>query len=218
MAKKIRSATGMDELTWCKFSYSFFLCCQLNQGVAALHTNKDISSDMLMDTKEYNKAWKKISRCGEIRTGGERTDPLWQKIESIFNEAARSLLMSDNPELFYVIVLDDDTVHFEWKRFTNTQGLKRARHVKANARGFVLQVAANTASGVPIQVAWMKEGDTEESCYRRIVGKLFGQASGENNRPKIQDATFESDRGYRTGLNALSSTTFSHQVDISTAL
>jgi hypothetical protein len=28
----------------------------MNQGVKTLHTNKDISSDMLMDMKEYNKS------------------------------------------------------------------------------------------------------------------------------------------------------------------
>ena len=139
-----------------------------------------------MKTTEFNQMWRLISKAGEARAAGaNREDPLWLQIQRIFNEQARQLFMSDDPDFHYVIAVDDDKVHFEWKRHTNTKGLKRSRHVKANARGFVIHTAGFPASGAVVQIGWAQEGDTESSVYQRIVGGLFGVVEGGNNRPKI---------------------------------
>jgi hypothetical protein len=79
-----------------------------------------------------------------------------------------------------------------------TFGLKQMRHVKANARGFVLHTAGHAASGAPIQIGWMREGGTEGTVYERIMGHLFGSASGTNTRPEMLNATLSSDHGYWT--------------------
>ena len=104
--------------------------------------------------------------------------------------------MSEDPNFHYVLAIDDDKVHFEWKKFTNTHGLKRCRHVKANARGFVIHTCGFAATSGVVQVGFMQEGDRETSVYQRIVGALFGAAAGENNIPRIKNAEFHSDRGY----------------------
>jgi hypothetical protein len=102
-------------------------------------------------------------------------------------------------EFNYVLALDDGKVHFEWKKMTDTAGLKRMRHVKANARGFVVHTAGHVAFGAPIQIGWMRDGDdTEGSVYQRIIGHLFAMATDTNNRPEILNATLRSDRGYWT--------------------
>lgn len=104
--------------------------------------------------------------------------------------------MSDDPNFRCTIAIDDDKVHFEWKRFTNTKGLKQCRHTKANARGFALHTAGFPLSSTVIQVGFMQEGDTETSCHQRTLGSLFGIFEGSNNRPRIKNAGFLSNRGH----------------------
>lgn len=196
-ARVIIKATGVDEVTYNRFIFSFMLSCQTNQSLPALHRNDDISKEFLMPTVEYNKIWRLISKAGEVRAAGaNREDPLWKQIERIFNEQARQLFMSDDPDFQYVIAVDDDKVHFEWKRYSNTKGLKRCRHTKANARGFVLHTAGFPGCGSVVQVGWSQESDTDTTVYQRIVGGLFGIVEGGNNRPKIMNVEFLSDRGY----------------------
>ena len=192
----IREATQMDELSYLKFLHTFILSCQLNSTIINLHENSDIRMDFISTTEEYNKVWRQILKAGEIQHNLTREDPLWVKVEGIFNNIAKLLFMSNDPNFHYVIALDDDKVHFEYEKFSNTNGLKRCRHVKANAKGFVLHVAGFGASQVPVQVAWMREGDTEETCYRRMVGNMYGIQCGPNNRPTINNSNFYSDLGY----------------------
>jgi hypothetical protein len=86
--------------------------------------------------------------------------------------------------------------------YQHTQGLKIIWNVKSNAPGlFIFLVSAHITSRVPIQGTWRKEGDTEESSYRWIVRKPLSQASGKENCPKIQNATFKQVRPRVLGLH-----------------
>lgn len=112
--RAIKKATGLSDIDYCRLVYTFMLFFQTNQSAANFHMNKDVIADCLMSLKEYNAAWRKISKAGEVRAAGaNREDPLWQQIRRIFNEQAREMFMSDDPDFNYTIAIDDDKVHFE---------------------------------------------------------------------------------------------------------
>lgn len=66
----IMKATGIDDVAYKRFLFSFMLSCQTNQSIPALHNNQDVSKEILLPTKEYNRIWRLISKAGEVRAAG----------------------------------------------------------------------------------------------------------------------------------------------------
>jgi hypothetical protein len=98
LANKLRETCGMIEDDYCKFVYTFFLSCQLQSRVSALHKNESINKDYLMANETFNACWRLLDSAGK-QTTGERNDPLWIQIKRLFNEQARVLICLMIPSL-----------------------------------------------------------------------------------------------------------------------
>jgi hypothetical protein len=85
------------------------------------------------------------------------------ELERVYNEDMQQLFMpakADANEFVFVIALDDDKVHYNFGRNSDTSGLKKQRHVKVNRTGFTLHTCVHAASCLTIRVEWNRELDS----------------------------------------------------------
>jgi hypothetical protein len=74
-------------------------------------------------------------------------------VKNALNEMCRELFIEGFQE-YMRIIIDDDKMHYQIDKATNTQGLKVTQHVRDNRKGFVAHTTCYTASGLPIGIEW----------------------------------------------------------------
>eukprot|EP00957_Ditylum_brightwellii_P091060 6932771-Ditylum_brightwellii.AAC.2 len=72
-----------------------------------------------------------------------RTDPLWLRLQTIFNESLRELFIEGTYEKVQM-ALDDEKEHCTNASRKSTKGIKYTQHVGDNKRGFIQHTAAST--------------------------------------------------------------------------
>ena len=188
-----RELTGLEKKDYLRFLITYFTSCQNQMSLPLLHFSKVVNSEMLMEVDVYNLLW---ARIGAL-SGTRRKQAFWMSLEETTNSNLKCLFMSADDSVgdTYLIGLDDDKVHFNYRHSTDMNGLKNAVHVKDNRRGFTLHTAALSATCVPLSVMFQREQESVQATYMRILKYLFGNERGEA-APDLRGVTLASDRGY----------------------
>jgi hypothetical protein len=183
----------MDPHTYYRFLGTFWMSCQWGVPVKNLHSSKRFQSNSVMETKEYNAIWTKLSKVGKDLNARAA----WMDIEEIVNNTLADIFLPDDMNSFnFLLVIDDDKMHYN-KDSPNvdSMGLKDQRHTADNRKGFTKHDTVMAAMDCPIRIAWQREKDTSQSCFERSMRELFGQRTG-SGLPAMSNVTIASDRGY----------------------
>ena len=104
------------------------------------------------------------------------------------------------------VALDDDKVRFQFSTKAVREdkdylcGMKPSQHVKANARGIVIDSAVSSSSGFPLGFSVLRQGENNTQNYDRIVRLMFSHrfTVAAAMMQALDGITFCSDRGYWT--------------------
>ncbi|MGH7974303.1 MAG: hypothetical protein ACREBR_02160, partial [bacterium] len=154
-----------------------------------------------MSGRKYVDACNLLSKGSmtSIAVGSRAKVPLWLQIERALNSTFRAIAIDDRSGNIQ-LALDDDKVYIN-SRTTDTQGLKPTTHVKDNRKGLVMLTCISSATDMPYGACWEKNGDSSQTCYKRILSTLFGNMVGENEVPYLSNVILCSDRGYWTAAH-----------------
>jgi hypothetical protein len=187
----------LEKSTYLGFMMTFFKSCRYKMPIAALQGS--IDNLWLMPTKEYNGIWRKITMLQR----NPRGESFWQELEFIINIKLLELFLGPNDDaetdnlrndMQWLLGLDDDKLHFNYSGATDSDGLKKDHHAKDNRHGFTAHTCCFSATAVPIQVAFQREGETVVTCTRRLINDIYGKHTGQAIR--LHNVSFFMDRGY----------------------
>ena len=135
---------------YCCFLATFFYASALGIPVMRLYENSRISTDGLMEKDAFLAFLHKVNVHDGLKRSEDNAQPstpFWMKVESSFNETTKHLFLScrtRGDRLF--VALDDDKVHFACSQHSDTNALKRVRHIKDNRFGFKAHTCGLSAS------------------------------------------------------------------------
>ena len=114
------------------FVLSFFKSCPHKMSVKNLHDTDDLITDR-MPNDQCNKVWRDVAKAPRHAHG----ESFWQQVESTLNKAhkelfAESTIARDDQHFRYIIGLDDDKLHYNWSKETDSDFLKKDHHAKDN--------------------------------------------------------------------------------------
>jgi len=179
--------------TYLGFILSFFKSCRYKMSVKNLHDTDDHIQN-LMPTEQYNKIWRDIARAPRHAHG----ESFWQQVESTLNNAYKELFAeaaaADDVFFRYVIGLDDDKLHYNWTKETDSDFIKKDHHVKDNRHGFTLHTAAFSATASPLHVSAQRSSETVRLTTERMLDEIFGKHTG--TAASLDNVDLAMDRGY----------------------
>ena len=180
--------------TYLSFVPSFFKSCRYKMSVKNLHDTDDCIKD-LMPTGEYNKVWRAIAKAPRHAHG----ESFWQLVESTLNKTYKELFteattVEDDLFFRYVIGLDDDKLHYNWNKETDSDYLKKDHHVKDIRHGFTLHTAAFSATAAPLHVSAQRSSETVRLTTERMLDEIFGKHTG--TAASLDNVDLAMDRGH----------------------
>ena len=130
-------------------------CCYCT-SVKNLNASED--KFFLMPTAKYNSIWRSIATLERAGSGL----PFWQEVEALLNNKYMDLFLGGHHKetkcikesLTFLLGLDDDKLHFNHSKQTDTDGLKKDHHAKDNRRGFTAHPCCFSAMCVPDNVSF----------------------------------------------------------------
>ena len=167
---------GVDYDEFVAFIATFYLECRLRTTLSCLVDDRDINTDRYMSYKRYAEIWKRIDSQGK---GQNYTKRFWEMLEAALNDVLHDLVVPKNDEFTMRLAHDDDKQWYhETKKLADRAlgdetKLKRARHVRDNAKGFVADVTVNVASGFPANVRYRRSGESSATAFREVMKFLF---------------------------------------------
>mmetsp|Transcript_2631 Transcript_2631/g.5310 ORF Transcript_2631/g.5310 Transcript_2631/m.5310 type:complete len:466 (+) Transcript_2631:45-1442(+) len=190
---------GVEYAEFVAFIATFYLECRLRTTLSRLVDDRDINTDRYMSHERYAAIWKKMDSHGK---GHNFTNRFWEMIEAALNDNLHDLFVPKKDEFTMRLAHDDDKHWYnETKKLADRPlgeetKLKRARHVRDNAKGFVADVTVNAASGFPVNVRYRRSGESSTTAFREVMKFLFkfaDDSSAPNLSGKVEIAA---DRGY----------------------
>lgn len=172
----------IDAETYLLFILTFFKSCRHKMSVKNLVDSVD--EIFVMQNENYNALWQKIQDMKRSATG----ESFWQELEAIVNLLLMTLFIGspDDPEtkrlagaIRFLLGLDDDKLHYNHDSKTVSDGLKKDHHAKDNRKGLTAHTCCNSATCVPIQVAFQREARLYQlvpgGCLRDCTGNTLGR-------------------------------------------
>lgn len=181
--------------TCLSFLLSFFKSCRYKMSVKNLHDTDDHIAD-LMPNDQHNKVWRSVARATRHAHG----ESIWQQVESTLNKAYKELFAesttttTDDSYFRYIIGLDDDKLHYNWGKETNSDFLKKDHHAKDNRHGFALHTAAFSATAAPLHVSAQRSNETVRLTTERMLDEIFGRHTG--TAASLDSVDLAMDRGH----------------------
>ena len=180
--------------TYLGFLLSFFKSCRYKMSVKNLHDTDDQIAN-LMPNDQYNRVWRAIARAPRHAHG----ESFWQQVKSALNKAYKELFTesttaTDDQHFRYIIGLDDDKLHYNWSKETDSDFLKKDHHAKDNRQGFTLHTAAFSATAAPLHVSAQRSGETVRLTTERMLDEIFGKHTG--TAVSLKNVDLAMDRGY----------------------
>lgn len=106
-------------------------------------------------------------------------------MKNALNEMCRELFVEGFQE-YMRIIIDDDKMHYQIDKATNTQGLKVTQHVRDKRKGFVAHTACYTASGLPIGIEWERSSDDSTiAATTRLIRAQLAPMIGQCGPPML---------------------------------
>jgi len=169
---------GISCETYLAFLLSFFKSCRYKMSVKNLHDTEDSIRD-LMPTDEHNRVLPLIAKAPRHAHGKS----FWQQVESVLNNAYKELFAEaarpDDGHFFcYIIGLDDDKLHYNWSKETDSDFLKKDHHAKDVRHGFTLHTAAFSATAAPLHISAQRSNETVRLTTERMLDEIFRKHTG----------------------------------------
>lgn len=184
---------------FCRCLGTFYYCCTYDQSLTDMNSEGSIiSTETLATVDEYKLFWESLSNFDHNRNKGRKSNrvpkPLWRSIEDALNKVLHELFV-EGFEGKMEVTIDDDKVHFLAVRPMEAYEPKATQHVRDNARGFVIDTAAYTASGVPVAVHCQGHNDSTRTSTDALL-RQFVPADGGADAKSLTNMSFGFDRGF----------------------
>lgn len=201
LSQTMRKHLGLSHQKYAQFLATFYMSAGWSQPAKRLEESRLFNYDGFMPTKEYNAFWRKISECGK----DGQSEKMWMAIQESLNADCREMFLSEQNQNRY-IALDDDKIHHQFNRESIRKdvgylcGLKPCQHVRDNRTGYTADTAVCSASGLPLHLSVLRQGETNQQNYERMVGHMYEHRhmnlSHAARSTELSGVTFCSDRGY----------------------
>lgn len=177
------------------FLATFFYTCINNRNYRKQHQYHRSNTNNLLDPDEFDDI---LTKMDDYNKGKEGKPRFWTLLESAFNRSMGGTFMLAKDDGHVTLGVDDDKVAFNYgkQKADDDSGLKRARHVRDNLKGFVNHVVTFAASGLPIYSAFERKGQTDFDCVTNMLRELFGAEKKEELPDLTNFAELDVDRGY----------------------
>jgi hypothetical protein len=198
---------------------TFFLSCAVDLSLNEMLEER-MFEQYLSDPDEYAVFWRFVYEADDKKRAGTSSNrvgiPFWRKVETAVNNVFRELFV-DGREGRIKITIDDDKVHYALSRPMHPFEPKAVQHVCDNRRGFVIDTAVYTASGVPVGLSTQGHGDTTAISARRVLQNQFAAADGgAMNTHTLTNVGLDLDRGFTTFRLAADVVSLGGSIDSST--
>jgi hypothetical protein len=153
---------------------------------------------LLAPEDEYLYFWNLIMLADATNQndGSRRTElPFWRKVESALNCALQHLFITGMTDRIQVTI-DDDKVHYHVTCARQANEPKPVQHVRDNRRGFVIDTAVYTATGVPVGFNCHGWNDSTATSTRKLIRGAFAPTDGGNDPRCLTNTGVGFDRGY----------------------
>ena len=201
LADTLTRALSIEYAEFTQFLATFYFAASFRTAFKRLEDNPFVQTDYFMKSERYNEIWNKIATAG-VDGNDEK---LWEVLQDVLNRTLRLLFLTDgNMPKTMRIALDDDKIHYHYalKKLRECKdyllGMKGCQHVKANLRGFTCDTAVSTASGFPLHLSILRQGETNTDNYKQMVEFMFQHrmSQGDQKSQALAGIIFCSDRGY----------------------
>lgn len=201
--KLMQRELGIEDVTYLEFMHTVCIHAGYNQTPSQLYDEKGLLSRyLLMAKEEYVGLWEKLSLHGKMQRNnfigeGRLEKYMWEKMEDLANEIFRETVIATRRGAI-TISLDDDKVWCDISHSTqfDTFGLKYTHHTRPNRKGFTDHNAISSGAQIPLNLQFERKRDSAVSCFKRIMGFLFGRTGGGIEKPDLRNVIVASDRGY----------------------
>ena len=188
---------NLEYPSYCRFMATFLAACERKMPVSQMLKDRRLDKTGFVSFVEYCKILRRIESIGGNEDTGTIGEPLWMKIEDVYNTEVKDIFLQHRGDSQLTLSLDDDKQKYNYSKNANTFGLLRTRHIQKNRFGVNLHTAATAATCIVVCVMYQRQRENLVNIYERMLRFMFGHQTGLGPLD-LQGITLNTDRGYWT--------------------